>query len=992
MLTDPDEADAFVGELKKRCRGEVLTGRTLRGIYSTDASLYQQFPRAVLVPLDEADVAAAVKVCNTHGVPITPRGGATSLSGQTFGPGLILDFSKHMDAVISVDAEAGTAVVQPGVVRDRLNAQVAEYGLHLSPDPATGSRATVGGMIGNNTCGTRSVVYGKTIDSVISLRCVLADGTIAEMAPCDDETWQARARGEGVSETEAKLYRGVRDVVLKHQDAIRSGYPEVLRRVSGYNLDEFVDGSGYTGDIGPRREHNQGARTWNLANLLVGSEGTLGLITEATVHLEKLPKATALVIVHFDTLDASLRNVDAMLEHKPSTVELLDDIVIREARVNPSTKAMCNFVDGEPAAVQLVEFFGDTPEEAADRAEKFAQDMAVRGIGYAHPIRTDAKGMADVWNTRKLGLGLISNNYGPLKGKDFIEDACVPTRHLADYIQKIQKLCKDNGIDRLALYAHASVGVVHVVPALDLHHDDQVEVMERVAEQAFEWVMEYGGSWSGEHGDGQLRGQFLPKMFGEELYGAFRDIKTLFDPKNLMNPGKVVDANPMVEGLRYQVPGYNKRIAEVQTLHHHRGQGGFQLAVEQCNGVGACRKLGSGTMCPSYMATRNEKDTTRGRANALRLAMSGQLGPDPMAALAGDGVKDVLDLCLSCKACKTECPNAVDMGKMKADVMQIRHDRYGASLGYKLLGRMPDSAAIIAGPLAPLIQLPLKIPGVRFVMEKFTGIDRRRPLPAFSSTTLAKKLRGRSPRSEADAPRGTVILFNDTYANYMEPEVGVAAVELLEAAGFSVTLANAGCCQRPRLSKGLVREAKELGVETLRNLDGFAREGLKIVCLEPSCASALVDDLPDLCDDGGEAEMGQRVAKAIRMIDVFLDEEGVELESSVGDTLLHGHCHQKAMFGTASTKKALGAGCTEVDSGCCGMAGSFGYEHMDVSEQIGEDRLFPAVREATAAGKTVVAPGLSCRHQMHDFLEVEAKHFVQAVRVAGSGAREKGKE
>ena len=417
VLTDPVSVDAFVDELKKHCRGEVLTGRTLRGIYSTDASLYQQFPRAVLVPLDEADVAAAVKVCNTHDVPVTPRGGATSLSGQTFGPGLILDFSKHMDAVISVDAEAGTAVVQPGVVRDRLNAQVADYGLHLSPDPATGSRATVGGMIGNNTCGTRSVVYGKTIDSVISLRCVLADGTIADMAPCDDETWQARARGEGVTETEAKLYRGVRDVVLKHQDAIRTGYPEVLRRVSGYNLDEFVDGSGYTGDIGPRREHNQGARTWNLANLLVGSEGTLGLITEATVHLEKLPKATALVIVHFDTLDASLRHVDAMLEHKPSTVELLDDIVIREARVNPSTKAMCNFVDGDPAAVQLVEFFGETPEEAADRAEKFAKDMAVRGIGYAHPIRTDPKGMADVWNTRKLGLGLISNNYGPLKGK-----------------------------------------------------------------------------------------------------------------------------------------------------------------------------------------------------------------------------------------------------------------------------------------------------------------------------------------------------------------------------------------------------------------------------------------------------------------------------------------------------------------------------------------------------------------------------------------------
>ena len=985
-----EDADAFVDELRSGTRGEVLTGRTLRGVYATDASLYQRFPRAVFVPRDEADVAAAVRACAAHAVPVTPRGGATSLSGQTFGPGLVIDFSKHMDKVISVDRENATAVVQPGVVRDRLNAQVRDAGLHFSPDPATGSRATVGGMIGNNTCGTRSVVYGKTIDSVISLRCVLADGTLADLSPCDDQTWQARARGEGVSEAEARLYRGVRDLVLRHQDAIRTGYPEVLRRVSGYNLDEFVDGAGYTGPIGPRRAHNQGRRTWNLANLLVGSEGTLGLITEATIHLEKLPAATALVIVHFDSLDASLRRVDAMLEHGPSTVELLDEVVIREAKVNPSTRAMCDFVAGEPAAVQLVEFMADTPADAAAKAEAFAEDMRSRGIGYAHPIRTDARGMANVWDTRKLGLGLISNNYGPLKGKDFIEDACVPTRHLADYIQKIRGLCEQNGIDRLALYAHASVGVVHVVPALDLHHGDQVGVMERVAEQAFEWVMEYGGSWSGEHGDGQLRGQFLPRMFGEQLYGAFRELKALFDPRNLMNPGKVVDADPMTEGLRYQVPGYSRRIAEVRTQHHHRGQGGFALAVEQCNGVGACRKLGSGTMCPSYMATRDEKDTTRGRANALRLAMSGQLGPDPMAALAGDGVKDVLGLCLSCKACKTECPNAVDMGKMKADVMQIRHDRHGAPLGHKLLGRMPDAAARVAGPLAPLLQLPLRLPGVRPLMEKLTGIDRRRPLPAFSSKTLASHLRGRRPRGEAEAPRGPVVLFDDTYANYMEPGVGVAAVELLESAGYAVTLAGAGCCQRPRLSKGLVREAKELGVRTLRNLDAYAREGLTIVCLEPSCASALVDDLPDLCDDGEEAEMGRRVAGAVRMIDAFLDEQGVELESSVGDTLLHGHCHQKAVFGTASVRKALGPGCTEVDSGCCGMAGSFGYEHMDLSEKIGEDRLFPAVRDA--AGRTVVAPGISCRHQLHDFLGVEAKHFVEAVRVVGGGgAGEAGK-
>lgn len=969
-------------ELNNAIRGEVYLDDVMRGVYSTDASLFQIFPRCVVVPKDERDLITAVRIASEKNLPVTVRGGATSLSGQTFGPGMVIDVSKYMDNIIEVNAQEHWARVGPGVVRDRLNKVTAAHGLHFAPDPATGSRATIGGMIGNNTCGTRSVVYGKTIDHVLSCKVLLADGTVCEFEPVDDDTWQRRASGEGVSNREAEIYRGVKNIILKYQDQILERYPKVLRRVSGYNLDEFVDGAGYTGPIGPRSESNAGHRTWNLANLIVGSEGTLAILLEAKIRLTPLPKATALCVVHFHDLIDSLRHVDTMLEHQPTTIELLDETVMDEAKINVATRHMAHFIAGNPGAVQIVEFFGETVAEATEKVNQFALAMQAANVGYAWPAFSDPKGIQDVWETRKLGLGLISNVKGSNKGRDFIEDACVPTEHLADYISKIQKLCAEHGIDRLSLYAHASVGVVHVVPALDLHIDSEVKKMEQIAHQAFKWVMEYGGSWSGEHGDGQVRGQFLPDMFGPELYEAFRELKLLFDPRNLMNPGKVIDAQTLTENLRYQTPNYQQKSAEAEAASNYRyaDQGGLKLAVEQCNGVGACRKLGSGTMCPSYMATRDEQHTTRGRANALRLAMSGQLGSDPVAALGSDGVHDTLSLCLACKACKTECPNSVDMAKMKSDALQMRHDRKGTPLGAKLLGRMPDAAKRLAGRAAGLASIANLIPGGRRVLERLAGIDRRRPLPAFAKKTLDQELKSRVSKKPT-TPIGKVVLFDDTFANYFEPNVGIAALDLLEELGYEVILAKAGCCQRPRLSKGLVREAKKLGAETFRRLDVYAKQGLPILCLEPSCASALVDDLPDLIDD---VECAERVKNCVQMLDVFLHQQDVKLASKVDSILLHGHCHQKALFGTDAIKNMMskieGVVCTEVDSGCCGMAGSFGYENYDLSEKIGEDRLFPAVRKATQENQTVVACGISCRHQLHDFLGVESKHWVEVVK------------
>ncbi|MEX2672049.1 MAG: FAD-linked oxidase C-terminal domain-containing protein [Phycisphaeraceae bacterium] len=1006
LRTESLPTDDLESDLRCAVRGEVHTDAATRGLYATDASHYQQTPRVVVVPLDEADVLAALQVAHQHRVPTTPRGAATSLSGQTFGPGMVLDLSRHLNRVLQVDAEQGWARVQPGVIRDQLNAQLKPLGLHFAPDPATSSRATIGGMVGNNSSGTRSIVYGKTIDHTLACRVALADGTVINCAATDDPTWQRRAAGEDVqSRREAELYRGVRDVVNHHQQEIRDRYPKVMRRVSGYNLDEFVDDAGYCGPIGPRAEQiAPGAhRIWNLANLIVGSEGTLGVLLEVIVRLTPIPPATAVCVMHFDDELAALATVPQINGHNPSAVELLDRDVLREAKINASTRDMAGWIKGDPAAVLLTEFFGETATEAAAKAETFAATMLARGLGYAHPVLLEANEQRDAWETRKLGLGLISNVKGPVKGQAFVEDACVPVDVLAQYIGHLQAKCLELGID-WSMYAHASVGVIHFRPAVDLHRPEHREAMRQLTEFAFEQVMRCGGVITGEHGDGFVRGGFIPRTYGPAVYEAFKQIKTLFDPHHLMNPGKIIDSPSMTDAdlLRY---GSHYRVAEVPSLFHYRDQAppelqhsGFRLAVEQCNGVGACRKLGSGTMCPSYMATRDEKDTTRGRANALRLAMSGQLGDeqDITKALGGDEVHGVLELCLSCKACKSECPNAVDMSRLKADALQMRHDHRGLPLGYKLIGRLPDVARFQRGLVATLSNTLAKLPPYRWLFEKLTGIDHRRPLPPFATRHLAGLLKQRKS-SHADhssasvqaanepshSTRRTVVLFNDTYTNTMEPRVGLAAIDLLEGCGYDVLLADAGCCQRPRLSKGMVREAKTLGRRTMQNLDRFVRQGYPILCLEPSCASALRDDLPDLIDD---VELGQRVAAHIHMIDVFLEAEGVTLRSRHRELLLHGHCHQKALFGTDAIRRLFAAmpdvHCTEVDAGCCGMAGSFGYEHYELSRAIGEDRLFPAVRSAVRQGQTVVACGISCRHQLHDFLNVKAKHWVEVVEPA----------
>ena len=970
-----DASAAFLTELKNLVRGSVKSDAHTLGIYSTDASHYQITPSVVVCPQDESDAITAVKIAGQHGISITARGGGTSLSGQTTWNGMILDCSRHLNQVLEINESEQWVRVQPGVVRDQLNAQLKPLGLHFAPDPATTSRATVGGMIGNNSSGVHSVLYGKTSDNVISTKVVLSDGTVLEAQPMDLRTWKSQESG---TDRVAEIYRGVHQIVATNQDEIEKRFPKIMRRVAGYGLDAFLIKDDLNGSPNKETEAN-----WNLSNLIIGAEGTLGVLLEAKLRLQPLPAATAVCVVHFDDRIQSLAAIDAILEHGPAAIELLDYTVVKEAKQNRSTADLATFFVGDPQAVQIVEFFGDSAAEVQTKVNNLIPELQSNQIGYAWLPRFSAEELSDVWQLRKLGLGLIFNQPGVRRSVTCIEDASVPTDRLAEYMQRVLEICQSHGIE-LCLYGHSSVGVIHARPRLDLHKPSDVQLMETITREVFAACQEFGGCFSGEHGDGLLRGQFVQPFYGPQIYEAFRQIKSLFDPANLMNPGKIVDSPAMTDNMRFG----NGYAPSVDSMFHYRDQGGMVGAIEQCVGVGACRKLKSGTMCPSFMATKDEEHTTRGRANALRLAISGQLGED---ALTGERMQDALKLCLSCKACKSECPTAVDMSRLKADVTHLRHKKHGVDKADKLLGTAPKVAKRFAGRWARLFNWIQRRSFTRGYLNG-AGVDPRRPLPELTSQTFEMWWNARESGSiqsakNSDATLQPVLLFIDTFTNYYEPEVGQAAVELLQACGFSVDVIAGKCCQRPQISRGLLDMARKDGGQTIQLMSkAGVQEDTPILMLEPSCASAITDDLPDLIKD---ESVGRSVSNRTQMLDVFLADEissgrlQVKFESLHDDLLIHGHCHQKALYGTASMKTIFasveGLKFSEIDAGCCGMAGSFGYQNHELSEKIGEDRLFPAVRDNPDS--QVVACGISCRHQLHDFLNVKAKHWVQLIKV-----------
>ena len=953
-------------DLERAIVGEVRFDAVSRALYSTDASVYQIAPLGVVVPRTREDVVRTVEIAARHRVSITARGGGTSQAGQAIGAGLQLDTSKYLNRVLEVNAAERWAWIEPGVVLDELNAQLKPHGLRFAPDISTASRATVGGMIANNSSGARSVLYGKTIDHVLEQIVVLSDGSVVHFRPLDAAALEAACGGTTL---EAACYRTIRDLAASSRDEIDRRFPKVLRRVGGYNLDEFVDP----------------AKPFNLAKLIVGSEGTLGLVVAAKVNLVPLPAAKAVLTIEFEELLDALAATPLVLRHRPSAVEVMDRFILDHAKESPALDALRrSILETDPGALLCVEFYGDRAEDLPPRLDALERELAASGYRCRWRRAIAPADQARIWSFREASLGLSMAMKGDGKSLSFVEDTAVAPGRLRDYIERFLRIVHEHGTVA-GVYAHASVGCLHVRPVVNLKTADGVRTFEAIANAIADLVLEFGGALSGEHGDGLVRGAFTEKMFGPVLYDAFRTVKRAFDPAGLLNPGKIVDSPPMTSNLRY---GAGYVTPDPVTFFDYAEHGGIARAVEMCSGLGACRKTLEGTMCPSYMATREEKHSTRGRANALRLAMAGRMGD---AGLRDHDVHDVLDLCLECRACKAECPVGVDVARFKSEFLAGYWARHGMSLRTRVIGHA-HRLAKAGSAFAPLSNIVAQSAPGRWINEQILGIDRRRTPPAFTRDTFVRQFARRPNPQSQSAIRNpqSAILFADTFTNHHHPTVGIAAADVLDAAGVTVRLASHGCCGRPLISQGLLHEARAAAQVNANALFDAASRGERILFLEPSCLSAVREDAPALLR--GEAQRKARiVGDACVLWEDYVEEEwkggriALNLGPGPATVLLHGHCHQKAMGLVPPTRALLARipSCTvvDLDAGCCGMAGSFGYakEHYEVSKQIGERKLLPAAR-AMAPDAVLVAPGTSCREQIAHFTGVTALHPAQLLQ------------
>jgi len=965
-MKPPSALPDFLNDLGKRVRGDLRTDAYSQTFYATDASIYRVPPYGVLIPRGPEDLQAAVEAGARYGIPILARGAGSSLAGQAVNAALVVDVSRHLDAVIELNAEERWIRVQPGIVLDELNLFLRKFGLQFGPDPASSNRATLGGIVSNNSTGSHSILYGMTADHVLEVQVLLSDGSRTTFKGLSGTDLDRKTAGQDL---ESRIYRGMRDLAAAGAGTIRSGTPRHWRRCGGYNLDRLVpavpDGNGRTSPsylLGPPQD-------FNLASLVCGAEGTLAVIEEIKLNLVPLPRRTALGIVHFDDLYEALSSVPRILETGPSAVELLDHLGLSRSREVPEyARLLETFVEGDPNCLLITEYSGSTETELRDGLSKLSRLNL--GSGTVELITSAAQ--ARVWQLRKVALGFLMSIKGDHKPIPFIEDAAVPVEHLADYITGIENFCAGLGT-KVGYYAHASAGCLHVRPLVNTKQAAEIARMPEILAFSVELLGKYGGALSSEHGDGRARSWINERFFGPDLYALFRRTKAVFDPENLFNPGNIVDPPPMTEHLRY---GPEYRTASIREKLDFSEDLGFAGAVEMCNGAAICRKLTAGTMCPSFMVTREEEHSTRGRANALRAALSGDLPP---RSLTSKRMYEVMDLCIECKACKAECPSGVDMAKIKFEFLARYHDSNPPSLRTRLFADIAAASRLASGPLAPIVNRMLGFGPFKRALDRLMGISSRRSLPEFAGRPFSRKVPGSAP---GGLEGRRVILFADTVNNFNHPETLAAAYGLLEAAGFAVGIHSQGCCGRPFISKGLHPRAVDAARRTVEALHPFAAAGIPIVGVEPSCLSALKDDYLYLLPGN---EKAARVAKGVFPLEEFIvgladrGELGLEFEDLEGEILLHGHCHQKALFGTEATHRMLaltGAAVREVDSGCCGMAGSFGYEseHYEISLKMGERRLFPAVR--THSGPTA-APGVSCRAQIEHGTGVRAEHPVE---------------
>ena len=971
----------LAGRLARECEGEVLFDAFSRGRYSTDASIYQIEPIGVLVPRRAADIEAAIAIAREEGVPVLPRGGGSSQCGQAVGRALVIDTSKHLRNVLSLDTENRRVWVEPGLTLDGLNKRLRGTGLFFPCDVSTGSRATLGGMAANNSCGSRSIRYGNMVHSTRAIECVLADGTkhVFGEVPEDLAAVEGPQRYRELVGTVRGIASGIKTELASDR------WPKLLRRVGGYNIDM----------VRPHEVYGLGRNEpgHNMAKLLVGSEGTLGFFTRLELDLQPLPPAKALGVCHFPTFYKAMDAVRHIVKLDPSAVELVDRTMIELARDIPIFRPTVDrFVRGVPDAVLLVEFAGD---DAAVQNRKLDQLIELLGdLGFPNSVveAREAGFQSAIWEVRKQGLNIMMSMKGEGKPVSFIEDCAVPLEDLAEYTDRLTKVFHKHGTEG-TWYAHASVGTLHVRPILNLKDPEGAKKMRAIAEEAFAMVREYKGSHSGEHGDGLVRSEFHEPMFGRAIVAAFENVKDSFDPAGMFNPGKIVRPPKMDDRSLFRyAPGY--AVAPMKTALDWSAWGGLGGAVEMCNNNGECRKFDAEVMCPSYRATGDETHLTRGRANTLRLAISGQLGRD---ALTSDAMWQTMDLCVGCKGCKRECPTGVDMARMKIEFRHAWNTRHGLTLKQRLIAYLPRYARV-ASALAPLLNARNRSAGLARAAEDLLGFSARRSLPNWRRDRFEAAEADHASETAGTRGKGReVVLFVDTFTTYFEPDNARAALTVLTRAGYDViaaTPANGGrplCCGRTFLAEGLVEQAKAEARRMVAALGPYVRRGMPIVGLEPSCLFTLKDEFLAL----GLGAEAQALAGQAVMFSEFIaaEAQGGRLERlelrALAQTkaLVHGHCHQKAFAAAAATPAALrlipGLDVKTVESSCCGMAGAFGYEtsHYDVSMTMAELSLLPAVR-AAGSDTVIVADGTSCRHQIHDGAQREAMHVARVLAQA----------
>lgn len=945
-------------ELKNNLDGPIHFDPVTRHVYSVDASIFEVLPLGVVIPAHKKDLLTAIQIASRYRIPITVRGAATGITGGCLGRGLIIDVSKSLNRLIEINQEERYIICEPGLIQDELNHQLAPYQLRLGPDTSTGNRATMGGMLANNAAGARSLRFGKMVDHVMEVELILADGSLIHCPSLDEQAWNQKL---SLTTQEGRIYREADRIRKEYSIEIEKRFPRIPRRASGYNLDELIK-----------------PFPLNLAKIIAGSEGTLGIVTEMKMAIVPKIKASGLCLLLFNDLLEAIRHVPNILLHHPTALELIDDQIIELGRHSPSLRGQLDWLPGNPKALLVIELEADHLQEVNDKLLSFSTLMSQQKVGYTQICVIDPNQMNKVWKLRKAGLGILLSKRSYSRAIAFIEDISVGPDHLADFMERFCNYLASKG-KSAGIYGHAGSGCMHVRPYINLHDPAELALMRQMMQDVASLLIDFGGALSGEHGDGLIRSWLNPLMFGDSIMQAFRELKQAFDPHHLLNPGKIIPLSEAFEELR-TIP--KQTLIEPKTFLNFSQEGGFALAADLCNGNALCRKK-ENVMCPSFQVTNEEFHSTRARAQALRSIIHGRL---PLKDLTSSDMHAVMDLCISCKGCKTECPSQVDMAKMKSEFLYHYQEEHGYSLRNRLFSSI-GSLNRLAAPFASLFNTCSQLSFFKRILE-WVGLSSKRSLPPLAGQRFSEWFNAFNQPASLNQ---TVLLFNDTFNEFNHPYIGQAAVHVLNALGYRVVVPEWSCCGRPALSKGMLKQARRQAQTLLDQISPLLAKGTPLIGLEPSCILSIKDDYTGLfSSEDSYFSLAKSLIPLCKTFDEFLAaliQDGrfiLPFHSTLRRIQVHGHCYQKALVGMDPTLTVLraipGFHVEEIPSGCCGMAGSFGYEkeHYELSMQIGELRLFPAIRKQ-GPDTWVIANGMSCRHQIADGTQRQALHLAEAV-------------